>query len=137
MSLPSNVYESIHRAWMGDTLEGLKDFIRIPAKSRAFNPNWESDGILKRTLEDSADGAAASCPAPNSKSLKSRGFRPRSSSAFPPQAATRASLHSSTAISTSSLKPKAGARASAPGRPSCATAASTAAEALTTATTTI
>ena len=52
MSLPSNVYESIHRAWMGDTLEGLKDFIRIPAKSRAFNPNWESDGILKRTLED-------------------------------------------------------------------------------------
>ena len=55
MSLPSNVYESIHRAWMGDTLEGLKDFIRIPAKSRAFNPNWESDGILKRTLEDSAE----------------------------------------------------------------------------------
>ena len=28
MSLPSNVDESIHRAWMGDTLEGLKDLTR-------------------------------------------------------------------------------------------------------------
>lgn len=54
MPLPSNVYESIHSAWAGDTLEGLMDFIRIPAKSRAFNPNWEADGILKRALEDSA-----------------------------------------------------------------------------------
>ena len=40
MSLPSNVYESIHRAWMGDTLEGLKGFIRIPAKSRAIFFFW-------------------------------------------------------------------------------------------------
>ena len=54
MPLPSNVYDSIHGAWAGDTLEGLMDFIRIPAKSRAFNPNWEADGILKRALEDSA-----------------------------------------------------------------------------------
>ena len=76
MSLPSNVYESIHRAWMGDTLEGLKDFIRIPAKSRAFNPNWESDGILKRTLEDSAEWGRRLLPCAEFEIIEKPGIPP-------------------------------------------------------------
>lgn len=62
MSLPSHVYESIHRAWAGNTLEGLKNFIRIPAKSRAYNPEWETNGILKYTLEASSDWARQLLP---------------------------------------------------------------------------
>lgn len=76
MLLPSNVYESIHHAWTGDTLEGLMDFIRIPAKSRAFNPSWETDGILKRALEDSARWGRRLLPAAEFEIIEKSGIPP-------------------------------------------------------------
>ena len=86
-------------------------FIRIPAKSRAFNPNWESDGILKRTLEDSAEWGRRLLPCAEFEIIEKPGIPPALFIRIPTAGATRASLHSSTAISTSSLKPKAGAKA--------------------------
>ena len=50
MLLKSEVYETIQNLWKNETLIGLQDFIRLPALSRSFDPDWESNGILKQTL---------------------------------------------------------------------------------------
>ena len=40
----------IHSAWQGDTLEALSNFIKIPAKSKDFDQEWETHGFLKQSL---------------------------------------------------------------------------------------
>lgn len=50
----TSVHQYIADAWKGDTLEALKDFIRIPAKSRAFDSDWEKNGFLMKALEGAA-----------------------------------------------------------------------------------
>ena len=40
----------IHDAWAGETLEAMKNFIRIPSKSSAFDADWESRGELLRAV---------------------------------------------------------------------------------------
>lgn len=47
----ASIHQFIADAWKGDTLEALKDFIRIPAKSRAFDADWEKNGFLMQALE--------------------------------------------------------------------------------------
>ena len=42
----------IHSAWQGDTLEALSNFIKIPAKSKDFDQEWETHGFLKQALEE-------------------------------------------------------------------------------------
>src|SRR5512147_2994031 len=41
---------SIQRAWEGDALPTLADYIRIPAKSRAFDPAWREHGHIDRAV---------------------------------------------------------------------------------------
>ncbi len=41
----------IEEAWRGETLEALKDVIRIPSKSRAFDEDWETHGFLTAVLK--------------------------------------------------------------------------------------
>ena len=36
--------EFIKNAWKGETLEAMKNFIRIPSKSSAFEADWEVRG---------------------------------------------------------------------------------------------
>ena len=55
MTLALSVYETINDAWAGPTLEALKEFVRLPAKSRNFNCQWETDGFLKAALVQAAD----------------------------------------------------------------------------------
>lgn len=55
MTLAQSVYETINEAWAGPTLEALKEFVRLPAKSRNFNSHWETDGVLKAALLQAAD----------------------------------------------------------------------------------
>lgn len=38
--------------WEGDALEGLKDFIRLPSLSTAFDPDWREHGFLLKALEN-------------------------------------------------------------------------------------
>ena len=37
--------------WDKNALPSLMDFIRIPAKSTAFDPDWEKHGLLRQTCE--------------------------------------------------------------------------------------
>ncbi len=37
----------IHRAWQGEVREALADFIRLPAKSPAFDPAWQTNAYLE------------------------------------------------------------------------------------------
>jgi len=37
----------IHRSWQGEVREALVDFIRLPAKSPAFDPLWQAHGYLE------------------------------------------------------------------------------------------
>ena len=54
-ALPESVYKYIENAWQTKTLEALKDFVRLPAKSRDFDPDWEQNGVLLQALETAAD----------------------------------------------------------------------------------
>lgn len=42
----------IHEAWHGDTLTALSNFIKIPAKSKAYDQEWEAHGFLQQALEE-------------------------------------------------------------------------------------
>ncbi len=76
MSLPNSVYKSIEQAWATDTLEAMKKFIRLPAKSRNFDKNWESNGFLLQALKDAADFGKKHFPNGNFEILQSPGKTP-------------------------------------------------------------
>lgn len=46
--------EFIHNAWSGETLDALKDFIRLPSKSAAFDADWEAHGLLLKAIQQAA-----------------------------------------------------------------------------------
>lgn len=41
----------IHQAWHNDTLQALKEFIKLPCKSKDFDPKWEQNKLLLVALE--------------------------------------------------------------------------------------
>lgn len=71
-----NVYASIGRLWKGDALEALKNFVRLPAKSSDFEPDWESKGILKKALEDAAAWAKKQVPGIRTEIFEEKGVPP-------------------------------------------------------------
>lgn len=46
--------KTIRKHWQADTLNALEDFIRIPAKSRNFDPLWEENRYLLKALTQAA-----------------------------------------------------------------------------------
>ena len=44
----------IERHWEDDTLDALIDFVRLPAKSPAFDADWEQHGFLKTACQKAA-----------------------------------------------------------------------------------
>ena len=44
----------IERHWEDDTLDALIDFVRLPAKSPAFDADWEMHGFLKAACQKAA-----------------------------------------------------------------------------------
>ncbi|KUZ82903.1 peptidase M20 [Burkholderia ubonensis] len=47
----------IERKWNDEILHALTDYIAIPAKSPAFDPDWEKRGYLERVVTDAAQWA--------------------------------------------------------------------------------
>ncbi len=45
------ITESINRFWDNEAQPALEEFIRLPAKSSAFDPHWETHGCLLRACE--------------------------------------------------------------------------------------
>lgn len=104
-----NVFRKIEEAWQGDALEALAEFVRLPAKSPDFDPDWEQNGVLLRALEDAARWAKVRGPL---RFSRPRASRPSSGSTFPGRA--RAVPRSFTGTSTNSPKRVNGARGSHP-----------------------
>ena len=61
--------------WDKNALPSLMDFIRIPAKSTAFDPDWEEHGLLRQTCEHVSNWIQKTFPMPNVKSCKKKGKR--------------------------------------------------------------
>ncbi|MGN6319949.1 M20 family metallopeptidase [Trinickia sp.] len=51
--------EFVERKWDGEIVPALTDYIAIPAKSPAFDPDWEKHGYLERVVADAAKWAQA------------------------------------------------------------------------------
>lgn len=66
----------IHDAWQGGTLEALKDFIRIPAKSSAFDSAWKENGHLMAALEQARRWGLEHFPGATFEILESPEFPP-------------------------------------------------------------
>lgn len=49
----------INAQWDGDILQQLTDYIRIPAKSPAFDPDWASHGYIDQVVNNAADWVRA------------------------------------------------------------------------------
>lgn len=58
----ATLQEFIHEAWTGSTLEGLERFIRVPAKSTAFDADWEKHGYLLQAVKEAAEWGRARFP---------------------------------------------------------------------------
>ncbi len=54
-SLNELVCAAIARSWKGETLDALKHFVSVPAKSPAFDANWQEHGYLKQVANDAAE----------------------------------------------------------------------------------
>lgn len=71
-----NVFRKIEEAWQGDALEALAEFVRLPAKSPDFDPDWEQNGVLLRALEDAARWAKVRFPEGTFEILSAPGVTP-------------------------------------------------------------
>lgn len=54
--------ESIQKFWSKEALPALMDFIRLPAKSTAFDPQWKENGYLKGACEFAANWIQKTVP---------------------------------------------------------------------------
>ena len=46
--------ERVCAHWEGDALDELKAYVRLPSKSKDFDPDWEKNGYLRQALERAA-----------------------------------------------------------------------------------
>lgn len=51
---PSQVIEEVSRAWNEDIVQQLTDYIRIPAKSPMFDPQWKEHGYIDTVVRNAA-----------------------------------------------------------------------------------
>ena len=105
--------EFIKNAWKGETLEAMKNFIRIPSKSSAFEADWEVRGELLRAVRQAESWGHQRFP----EGMYSRNpvFPPHSILIFQLSEVTLVVPSFSTVISTNNQKLKDGVKDSAPG----------------------
>ena len=132
---PDALQAFVDDKWDNEIIPALTDYIAIPAKSPAFDADWEKNAFIERVVRD----AAAWVEAQKVSGLKLEvvrlpGPRPSFSLTRPPPAAITATPCCCTATWTSSRNSRAGAQVLAPGPPSTKTASSTAVAPRTTAT---
>ena len=56
---PADALSHISRQWDDDIVRQLTDYIRIPAKSPGFAPDWEQLGFIDTVIRNAADWVAA------------------------------------------------------------------------------
>lgn len=50
------VDQTVAQLWKESTLPALEDFVRLPAKSPAFDADWEAHGVLLDACRKAAAG---------------------------------------------------------------------------------
>ena len=55
----TQVLSDVSRSWDQDIVQRLQDYVAVPAKSPAFDPQWAQHGLLHRVLHDAADWVRA------------------------------------------------------------------------------
>ena len=55
----TQVLSDVSRSWDQDIVQRLQDYVAVPAKSPAFDPQWAQHGLLHRVLHDAADWVSA------------------------------------------------------------------------------
>ncbi len=60
MPQPNDIQAYVDQRWSESIVPALKDYIRIPNKSPAFDPDWESAGHMQMAVELLSEWAAAS-----------------------------------------------------------------------------
>lgn len=56
---PSQVLDEVSRAWNEDIVQQLTDYIRIPAKSPMFDPQWKEHGYIDTVVRNAASWVEA------------------------------------------------------------------------------
>ena len=54
---PARLQDFCSRRWDDELLPLLQAYIRVPAKSPAFDPDWESRGLLDQVVREAAEWA--------------------------------------------------------------------------------
>jgi len=55
----SELKRFVNREWDDELIGRLSDYIRVPAKSPAFDPSWAAHGYLEQVIRDAHDWSAA------------------------------------------------------------------------------
>ena len=55
----AQLLSDVSRSWDEDIVQRLHDYVEVPAKSPAFDPQWAQHGLLHRVLHDAADWVRA------------------------------------------------------------------------------
>ncbi len=55
----ARVLADVSRSWDEDIVQRLHDYVEVPAKSPAFDPQWAQHGLLHRVLHNAADWVRA------------------------------------------------------------------------------
>lgn len=107
--------EFIKNAWKGETLEAMKNFIRIPSKSSAFEADWEVRGELLRAVRQAESWGHQRFPEGIFDVLQKPCVPPALYIDLPAFGGHTGRPVFSTVISTNSQKLKDGVKDSAPG----------------------
>lgn len=60
--MSNTIEQTVASLWKGETLEALCKFVKIPAKSVGFDPQWEENGFLLEACRDAARWASERFP---------------------------------------------------------------------------
>ena len=66
----------IENLWQSDALDALSNFVRLPAKSPDFDPNWEQNGWLMKALQTAAQWGREHFPNGSFEILSHPGITP-------------------------------------------------------------
>ena len=114
---PKALQAFVDDKWDNEIIPALTDYIAVPAKSPAFDADWEKNAFIERVVRDAAQWVEAQkVSGLTLEVVRLPGRTPvPSSSTRPPPAATTATPSCCTATWTSSRNSPAGAPAWAPG----------------------
>lgn len=104
------IEQQVQAFWDKEALPALMDFVRIPAKSTAFDSHWQEHGYLMQACEQSKTWIESVLPQARCEILAQKDRTPCLFVELPPMAPHETSQLLFTDTLTSNQKPVAGAK---------------------------